>query len=139
MNPYARCGRSDPIREKIQSQPNTLEDVLEHCNQLERQYVLSAIVSDFKHSLLPDVILAVCLLSFALSNCVRIDVDGRLDLANFESRHEWGLSNYSFKTQTQIMRENKIHLSMTLQRTTRFSVDIDDLTLWVTRKVNPNM
>jgi hypothetical protein len=101
-DPYSRRGRSDPVREKIQRQPNTLEDVLEHCDKLEGQHVLSTIVSDFEDSLLPNIVLGACFVSFSLSNCVRIDIDGRLRLANFERRHEWGLSNHLFKTRTPI-------------------------------------
>jgi hypothetical protein len=87
-NSYARRCRSDSVREKIQRQPDALEDVLEHCNDLERKYILSAVVSDFENGLLPDIILRVCFISLPLGNCVGVDIHDRPSLANFECGHE---------------------------------------------------
>jgi len=86
--PYPRICRSNTIREKIQRQPNALEDVLEHRNDLKRKHVLSTVISDFENGLLPDVVLGVCFISLPLGNCVRIDIDDRPGLADFESGHE---------------------------------------------------
>ena len=90
-DPYPRGCRSDSVGEKIQRQPDALEDILEHCNDLEREYILSAVISDFENGLLPDIILGVCFVPLPLGNCLRIDIDDRPGLADFERGHKWCL------------------------------------------------
>ena len=86
-NTYARDYRSGSIREKTRHQPNALEDVPEHPNDLECEYILSAVVSDFEDGLLPDIILRVRLIPLPLGNRIRIDIDNGPGLANFERGH----------------------------------------------------
>jgi len=87
-DPYPGSCCGDPVREEIQCQPNALEDVFEHRNDLEREHVLSAVVPNLENRLLPGIVLGVRLNSLPLGGRVGIDVDNRPGLADFERGHE---------------------------------------------------
>ena len=82
-NPHAGGCRSDSVREMIQRQPSALEDVLERRNDLEREYIWSAVVSGFENDLSPNIILRACFVPLPFASCVWIDINDRPGLADF--------------------------------------------------------
>lgn len=58
---YPRRSCSHAIGKEIQSQPNAGKDVLEHCDDLQREDVLTTVIANFEDGLLPDIILSASL------------------------------------------------------------------------------
>ena len=57
----ARSSGCHPIWVKVQRKSNTGEDVFEHSNDLQSEYILTTVVSHFKNRLLPNIVLRACL------------------------------------------------------------------------------
>ena len=95
---YPRRGSSDSVREQVDGQPNAVEDVLEHGDDLQCEYVLATIVADFKDRRLPDIILRDLDLNVvSISEHIALSNGDGPRLPNFEGRHERSLQ-YNFQS-----------------------------------------
>ena len=87
-----RCCRH-AIWKQIQGQPNASKNVLEHCDDLQREDVLTTVVANFEDGLLPNIILSASLDSSTVAVkqgiWVRINFDSLF--SDFECRHKRGL------------------------------------------------
>ena len=138
--PYTRSRRGNSVGEEIQCQPNALEDIFEHRNDLKREDVLSTVVPNLEDRLLPSVVFGARLDSLPLGSRVRIDIDNRPGLTDFECGHEWCLRGVARSKQGhESLKRGINHLGMTLQWTPGLPVDIDDLTIRITGEVNSNV
>lgn len=92
---HPRRRGSHAVREQVQHQSEAGENILEHGDNLKCQDILSAIISDLEHSLLPDVVLGDfdTLGSRFVEHGVGIRAYLDLLLPNLESRHEGSLFN----------------------------------------------
>jgi len=90
---YSRRCCSHTIGKEIQGQPNAGKDVLEHCNDLQREDVLTTIITNFEDGLLPDIIFSASLdpSTVAVKQGVWVGINFDPVFSDFECRHERSL------------------------------------------------
>jgi hypothetical protein len=90
---YPRGCCRHAIGKEIQGQPNAGKDVLEHCDDLQREDILTTIIANFEDSLLPDIILSASLDSSTVTVKQGVWVGINFDslFSDFECRHKRGL------------------------------------------------
>lgn len=138
-------GRRHSVREEVERETEIGEDVFEHGDDLQSEDVLSAIVSDLEDGGLPDleVHLALLLPLGIVDNGV---LRGRcgllLLLAHFEGGHEGSLRDNEEYVSTRVVtneERRETYLGVTLQRSTRLLVDVDNDSVGITGKVDSSV
>lgn len=130
---YSRCSGGNSIREEIQHETESGEDVLEHGNNLQREDVLAAVIADFEDRSLPYIILGDASAHFArfVQNLIWVGNYFFFLLLHFESGHKRGLiTPWLAELGT---RSPNPHLSVALQGSAGLLVDIHNLSIGITR------
>jgi hypothetical protein len=92
---YTWSGGSDSIWKQVETQSDAGKDVLEHGDDLQRENVLPAIVSDLEDSCLPDLVVRLVLRRLGRLDEGVLGWDRELDafLSDLEGRHEGSLKD----------------------------------------------
>lgn len=133
---HPRCSSCNPVRKEVQNKTCLQEDILEHGDDLQCEYVLSTIIADLEDSGLPHVVFR--LLRYPV--IINIVTEDGPFFANFEGCHKRSLYLARVSTwDVDLMGYRYIsYLGVTLQRSTGFTVQIHNDPVGITRQIDSN-